>query len=327
MKKFAYISCCMLLAAIMSGCGNGDVREFDEFFGKQVAYRSDFLWSKYTPDTLKQTLVFEQVEDAFTKPITLGLFEVRDSVSENQESVKSISEPVGKEITLLVNGVPQKGSTFVVQPGTKELELGVVFTRGLAEERDYYWDLKVLDAGDLDMINESLTTIEIPKLLTWEAEYDTEMNPLKELVLWICAIIAALLVLWFAVVRWIVFPTFSFSVLQIAYFEGENRKGREDCTLRGARKVVCDASPKYQSGLNRFFCGRIVYLTNQFWATPVEFTPCGSNGLNVHETVKLGERAAYRMGSMITPQNGPRKPFIVKKVASETEQMAQISIG
>ena len=161
--------------------------------------------------------------------------------------------------------------------------------------------------------------------VVWQVEYEKVWNPIVTFLMWLGIFIVSLLVLWFALIRWIVFPTFAFDNLQVTYFEGESRKGREDCTLHGARKIICSASPKYQSGLNKLFCGRIEYLTNPFWTTQVVMTPCGSDGITINEDMKAGDAASYRMTAMITAQNGPRRPFVVKRTKSEL--VANISIG
>lgn len=319
MKKNIYIYGILLLATMMISCQES-IKEYGHFFGKQVAYRTDFLWSKYVPDTLKQTLSFEHEGIAYTQPITLGLYEVvNDSLGQEIENA------VGDEIELYVDGKRCAGSTFIVRPEDNELTLGVVFVRGKAKERDYYWALRVVDVGDVDMINESLITNSVPLVLTWKAEYDTKTNPLKEGLIWLCIIIAALICLWLAALQWIVFPRFAFDNLQVVYMDGDNRKGREDCSLHGARKIICSANPKSQSALSRLFSGRIEYLTNQFWETPVVMTPCGSSGIAVGEELKAGNASTYRMSAMITPQNGPRRPFVIKKTRSD--MTANISIG
>lgn len=321
MKKVLYFFSILFFACSLTGCGSSISESEQFFFGRQEAYNVDFLWSKYIPDTLTRTLCFEKEGEAFTRPIKFGLFETINDPETGEEK----EQCVGNEIELYINGKLQPRKEFVVYPKDKELTIGVVFNRDIAEERDYYWNLKVIDAGDLNMINDNLITQNIPLVFTWKANYDTRLNPLLLGLIWLCIIIAALLVLWFALLRWIIFPSFAFDNLQVTYFEGESRKGREDCTLHGARRIICSKSPKYQSGLNKLFCGRIEYLTNPFWETTVVMTPCGSDGITVNEDLKAGDAATYRMTAMITAQNGPRRPFVVKRTKSE--MVANISIA
>ena len=327
MKKLIHLCSVLLLVGVLFSCSN-ECKEYGEYFGEQIAYRSDFLWSKYVPDTLKQTLVFEQENEPYTKPIKLGLFETTN----DPETGKEIERPVGDEICLFVNGELQKGTQFVVKPEMKELELGVVFNREFLKkqfdggERDYYWELKVLDFGDLDMVNENLTSGEIPVLLTWKAEYSTKMNPLVKGLIWTGILIAVLLMLWFTLIRRMVFPTFAFDFLQVFYSQNGSRTGQEECSLHGARKIICSADSKHQSWLNRLFCGRVEYLTAPFWTTTVEMKPCGTDGIAVNEDFKASNADTYCMPPIITSLNGPGRPFVVKHY-TQNEKVAEIFIS
>lgn len=321
MKKICNFFLIAVMALCFTSCGSNDGQGF--YIGKSKGY-SDFLWSKYNWDQVvlpTQSLQLDMGDIAFTQPIKLQVV----YLDENGNYLP-VNSSKGRYITVLRDGKVIEGSDITISPSDKKIDLQFRFNK-VAIPGTYRLFMKILDCGDLDQINgeEAKVGNIISTGVEWQVKYEYGLNPLLVGLIWMCIAIATLLALWFALIRWIVFPTFAFDNLQVTYFDGETRKGREDCSLHGARKIICSASPQSQGGLNKLFCGRIEYLTNTFWTTPVEMTPCGSDGITVNEDIKAGEAATYRMTSMITPQNGPRRPFIVKRVKSE--MTASVSIG
>lgn len=312
-------------------CGLSSCHSFEEgqgrYLGKSVGYK-DFLWKKCDWEKKQlpsQSLHLNTKGIKYSKSIELQVVYLKDK--------EKVYKPAYTIIDVFCNDSkkPLDMGVIRISPQDEELNLGFCFNKNIREEvsddATYELYLKILDPGDLDQINniEAKKGSIIETEIYWQVQYEDVMNPLLVGLIWLCIIIAAMLVLWFALIRWIIFPTFAFDNLQVSYFDGETRKGREDCTLHGARKIICSASPKSQSVLNKLFCGRIEYLTNPFWTTTVIMTPCGSDGIAVNEDLKAAEAATYRMTAMITAQNGPRRPFIVKRTKSEL--VANISIG
>ncbi len=321
MKKICNFFLIAVMALCFASCGSNDGQGF--YIGKSKGY-SDFLWSKYNWDQVvlpTQSLQLDMGDIAFTQPIKLQVVYLDEN-----GNYSPVNSSKGRYISVLRDGKVIEGSDITISPSDKKIDLQFRFNK-VAIPGTYRLFMKILDCGDLDQINgeEAKVGNIISTGLEWQVKYEYGLNPLLVGLIWMCIAIATLLALWFALIRWIVFPTFAFDNLQVTYFDGETRKGREDCSLHGARKIICSASPQSQGGLNKLFCGRIEYLTNTFWTTPVEMTPCGSDGIAVNEDIKAGEAATYRMTSMITPQNGPRRPFIVKRVRSE--MTASVSIG
>lgn len=321
MKKIYNLFYLLAIALGFVSCGSDNGQGF--YIGKSKSY-SDFLWNKYDWNKVvlpTQSLQLDMGELQYTQPIKLQVV----YLDENGDYLP-VNSSKGRYITVFQNGKELKGSDIVIHPTDKTIDLQFRFNK-IAHQGTYQLFLKILDCGDLDQINgeEAKVGNVIASGIEWQVQYERGLNPIVIGLIWIGIIIIALLVLWFTLLRWIIFPTFSFDNMQVIYFEGDERKGREDCSLRGARKIVCDKSPKYQSKLNKLFCGRIEYLTNAFWETPVEMKSCGSDGISVSEDLKAGDASTYRMTAMIMAQNGPRKPFIVKR--TKTEKTANISIG
>ena len=323
MKKICNLFLMAAMALCFISCGSNEGQGF--YIGKSKSYPKflgfGYDWDKVVLPT--QSLQLDMGEIVFTKPLKLQMV----YMDENGHYIP-VNSSTGHYITIFQNSVPLKGSEITIHPSDKTIDLSFRFNK-VAPSGTYRLFMKILDHGDLDQINgeEAQNGNIISTGLEWQVKNDYRLwnNPLLKGIVWFSIVIIAFLVLWFALLRWMIFPTFAFDNLQVTYFDGENRKGREDCSLHGTRKIICSASPQSQSRLNKLFCGRIEYLTNTFWTTPVEMTPCGSDGIAVNEDLKAGETATYRMASLITHQNGPRRPFIVKRVKSE--MTASVSIG
>lgn len=305
-----------------SSCETEDFRGY--YLGKSKNY-DKFLWSEsnWEKDILpEQVLQFNMGDINFTKPIKLQL------VYEDEDGEY---QPVNKTImTVFINGKkePSVYKHIVIQPQEKNIKLKFRFNKSIGKEsRTLKLSMKILDPGDLDLINgqEAKAGAILDTSILWQTDYELGWNPLQTFLMWLGIIIVAFLLLWFFLFRRIIFPTFCFDNLQVIYLEGESKKGREDCSLHGAREIICSDSTQSQSALNKLFCGRIEYLSNPFWTTPVVMKPCGSDGIVIKEDIKAGDAATYRMTSMITPQNGPRRPFVVKRVKADL--IANISIG
>lgn len=321
MKKNYNLFIIAVMALCVASCGSNEGQGF--YIGKSKGY-SDFLWSKYNWDQVvlpTQSLQFDMGDIEFTRPIKLQVV----YLDENGNYLP-VNSSKGRYITILENGKAIDGSDITIRPADKKIDLQFRFNK-VATPGTYRLFMKILDCGDLDQINgeEAKAGNIISTGVEWQVKYEYGLNPLLIGLIWLCICIFALLVLWFALLRWIIFPTFAFDNLQVSYFEGESRKGREDVSLHGAYKIICSANPKSQGIFSRIFCGRIEYLTNPFWNATVVMTSCGSNGIAVNEDMKAGAASSYRMTSMITAQNGPRRPFVVKRVKSELT--ANISIG
>lgn len=320
----------LLIVASLCSCGSNNVKEQYYDLGKSKNY-TKFLWKEanWNEDLLPvQTLQLNVGKLGFSKPVELEVVYSEKS----QNNYKPVNTPNSRIMTIIKDGNPLEGSSFTIYPSDTTVQLKFRFneeilTKDSTTSARYKISLRIINPGDLDLINgqvaEAGTVLDTD--VKWQVKYEKVWNPLGTALFWTGICLAALLVLWFAVLQWIVFPRFAFDNLQVTYMEGESRKGREDCSLHGARKIICSANPKSQSGLNRLFSGRIEYLTNPFWETPVVMTPCGSSGIAVSEEMKAGSASNYRMSAMITPQNGPRRPFVVKRTKSE--MTANISIG
>ena len=322
MKNFLTYIIIGVVVLCFSSCEADDYCGY--YLGKSRNY-DEFLWceSNWEEDILpEQVLQFSMGEIKFTKPIKLQFV---------YEDENGGYQPVNKTMmTILLNGkkAPNAYNYITIQPKDKDVNIKFRFNKSVGKEsRSLKLSLKILDPGDLDLINgqEAKVGAILDTSILWQTDYELGWNPLQTFFMWLVIFIIVFLTLWFLFFRRVIFPTFCFDNMQVIYMEGENKNGREDCSLYGARKIICSVSAKPQSRLNKIFCGRIEYLTNAFWKTPAIMKPNGSDGISINEEIKAGDAATYRMTAMITPQNGPRRPFVVKRVKSE--KTANIAIG
>lgn len=290
MKKISLLSFA-ILALLITSCSKGNQREFGKYWGKQVAY-NDFLWSKYNPDPIKQTLHFDM--KGIEQPLQFGLY---GTCNDAQTEVE-MEIPITKtNVEFYVNGKRSENHTFIVKPQDKTVELGIVFKPG-SEKKDYYWILKVENEGDADIINiggrDNLTSEGISDLFTWKAEYATKMNPLAKGFMWFCIVAAILLVIWLVILKHIFFPTFRVNRLQLTgpepYFS--------QLKIKGYRKCVLHANPKKQNWLNKIFLGKIKYEVNPIWTAPIEFDPRDKKSIRIRP-----DKHAYAADTRIVKAN------------------------
>ncbi len=305
MKQFTYI---FVFAIVFCSCNNSTKNCYD--WGKQVHY-PDFLFCKFVPDTLFKTLSVDE-SNAPTP------FELQLRKKENN-TYKPVSTD---EVQIYANGKACPNNVITIHPGAKKIRLGLVFSTEAIEGK-YKWYLMVHKAGKVEIFNGQTKDNE---MFTWNVKKKVTMNPFASVLLWIAIIFSTLVVAWFTFLRRLCIPTFTLGNMQVLYFDGEVRAGREDLTIKGVRKIICSTSPKAQSGFNRLVFGRIEYLTNPFWTTPVEMTPFGVDQISVQE--EMCEEVlskTYHMGTLISATNGPKRPFIAKKKNTSLE--AKISVG
>ena len=275
----------------------------------EANWYDSFLFSNASiPDTLSIDLksVFN---DEAKKDSSIIQFQIKDSDRMN-------------DFQLFYNGKLLEKGIFTINSKDKTPSILSIVFNPRAKEGPRYLTIEAYSKQKLDNINDKPVNL---YQLSLRSKYVVNWNPLKTFLMWLSIIIVTILLLWFLLIRRIVFPTFSFDNLQVIYSDGESKKGREDCSLCGARKIICSVSPKTQGYLNKLFFGRIEYLTNPFWKSTVVMKPCGSDGIAINEDIQAGDVAVFRMTSMITPQNGPRRPFVVKR--AHTDLIANISIG
>lgn len=242
-------------------------------WGKENFYK-DFLWKKYTPDTLYREMKFEFNDDArnyMESSLQLGVF--KKSGNGNMLPVME------NEMSVFVDGKKCADNIICVVPGTERIRVGFVFNPA-AENKVHHWFLKTIDDGGLDRINDmDADTFNSPEssLLDVEVEKRQIMNPLRKGLLIMVTLLLVLLVLWLMVLKLIFFPTFK--VGRIILSDPVPYMCQK--SLRGSRKLILTKDRPSQGMLNRFFTGKIIYDVNQMWTTDIVIEPRDRNSVRV----------------------------------------------
>jgi len=277
------------IAGILVSC-NEKEEDTSMLWGK-TDYYTDFLFNDYEPVKMSKTICFETNEDANGRVgnVKFGLYKKEEDNS---------FAPVKDEIRLYKNGILCENNTLLVTPQDKEIQLGIEFTPE-AQEGVHKWFLKVLDNGGFDRINEYATEEEsLPLLLEWRAEKNDIINPLKLGVNISLFILLSLILVWFLVMKPILYPTFKIGNIQFTngtYFSTKR--------IYGARKLVVTNSSKRQSAINKLLTGQIIYERNEFWPDEWEIHPKGKGGrLNTNRkytitpfTTSLNKQMEYEL--------------------------------
>lgn len=257
-SRYIYV---IFTALILASCE----KETDSslLWGK-TDYYENFLFYKYEAVKMTKTLCFETNEDAKGRVgnVKLGIYKMEENGS---------FIPVKDDIILYKNDSLCVDNTLLITPHDNEVKLGIEFTPN-AEEGVHKWFLKILDNGNFDRINEfSVEEEAMPLLLEWKAEKNDIVNPLALGLIWMGIVILVVTLLWFLILKSIMFPTFKIGNIQFvsgSYFASKK--------IRGARKlIVTSSSKKRQSALNRLFTGKIIYERNVFWTDEWELYPKG----------------------------------------------------
>lgn len=289
MLRINYYIIIAFIAGILVSC-NEKEEETSMLWGK-TDYYTDFLFNDYESVKMNKTICFETNEDANGRVgnVKFGLYKKEEDNS---------FEPVKDEIRLYKNGILCEDNTLLVTPQDKEIQLGIEFTPE-AQEGVHKWFLKVLDNGGFDRINEyAIEEESLPLLLEWRAEKNDIVNPLKLGVNISLFIFFSLILVWFLVMKPILYPTFKIGNVQFTngtYFSTKR--------IYGARKLVVTNSSKRQSAINKLLTGQIIYERNEFWPDEWEIHPKGKGGrLNTNRkytitpfTTSLNKQMEYEL--------------------------------
>ena len=255
---------CFVFTTIFFSCNKNEV-DNSMLWGK-TDYYTDFLFHDYEPVKMTKTICFETNEDANGRVgnVKFGLYKKVEDDS---------CILVKDEVRLYKNNVLCENNTLLITPQDKEVVLGIEFTPK-AEEGIHKWFLKVLDNGGFDRINEYAMNEEtLPLLLEWKAEKNDICNPLKLGLNIFLLILLGLLLVWFLIMKPILYPTFKIGNIKFTndtYFSTKR--------IYGARKLVVTNSSKKQSTINKLFTGKIVFEKNDLWLDEWEINPKGKGG-------------------------------------------------
>lgn len=240
----------ILTVLVFTSCK--DKETADVYWGKTTIYKN-FLFKKYKPVRMEKTLELDFNKDAQSanSKVCFGLFKKDDK--DNFTEVKDT------EAQIYVDDVVCDNNTFCITTNNKNITVGIEIYEE-AKDGTNKWFLQTTNYSNLDRIdNVELQGGNTMYSLDFLIKKNTITNPLKLASLIFIGSILLLLLLWKLVMQRSVHPTFKVGMVS---FAGEDFRTTR---IKGARKLICSSTPKKQSAINKFFCGKIVYDINPFW--------------------------------------------------------------
>lgn len=276
----------------------------EQDLGKAEWYDS-FLWKAAKPqDTLTVDL-----QAAFNQAAIEGGSAVKLTVKSRDK--EGNAKPLSKDLTLLWNGQPVTDGTLTLTPGQPS-RLGLVFANDATEGKHYLEiTTKAGSAVNLERINEDAPS---DYLVTMRASYDVDTNPLKVFLIWLGIIVAAALLLWFLLLKPLLFPTIKLKSLTIECSPVYKNTG-----IKGYRKVVFSNKRHSQGLLSCIFTGEVKYVKDDIWDSEWYLTPSTrrdrvrangisgysmnppGNNLQMHETVTMKSNSTGQL-IKVTPK-------------------------
>ncbi len=243
----------------------------NSLFWGQTRHYTDFLFKKYEPVRMEQTLVFEFNEDALKRWNDAIVFELIDI-----NTKKRIDD-----VILYKNGEACANNLLKITTSDNEVVVGIEF-KPTAPEGSYMLALQPNGLNGLDRIE----ALELDQGIVIE-KMDV-MNPLAKGTSIGLITILTVLVIWILIARLVVHPSTCFTRVGFDYGSGEGRPIRMD----SAYKLVCTNKAKKVSFFHKLFIGDIKYEVNDFWDKDFTIT----NGVK-HRHVRFEGRANYTISS------------------------------
>ena len=222
----------------------------ETYLGKATWYDSFLFWGSGNPDTLNVDLKKVYNDEA------------KKDGSIVQLKVQEWDER--KDFQLFYNGQPLSDNCITLNANDNTASILSVVFNPEAKEGKRYLTIKAIAKHELDKINEQPVE---QYQLTLRSKYVVNWNPLKTIIMWLLIFAIAALLLWFLIIKRIIFPTISVKTIQInePYFAKVN--------VKGARRVVFTNKKMEQSLINKIFTGEILYKKNDIWTFPLTLEP------------------------------------------------------
>jgi hypothetical protein len=233
-------------------------------FGKTEHYES-FLWKDGNTPVVNATLVLDFNQVALDENGTVT-FKLQD------EHGKTVT-PSTHKTKLIINGVEYPSGTYTLTAdqltNNNEVDFSLQFEDGAHEGHKGFISVT---HSNLDRINDTQLTsgksAVDQKILHWQAEYESVINPLKKWVLITASIIVLLLLLRLTVFKRKLYPVFNGTV---RYFESPTQS--RSINFNGHRQVIITNRTPKQGTFDKIWRGKILYINDPLFTAPVEFTP------------------------------------------------------
>lgn len=238
--------------------------------------------------------------------------EFNDAAVESGSTASFVLAPTNgqsADYTLRYNGEPiEAGEAFTVKAGATAL-LEVFFNPDAATGRRYF-TLRCADSYLLERLNG--TPASNSAEFSLRTRYSRHWNPLATGMFWTGVALLAALVLWFAILKRIFFPTFSISALEFAGPGSYYARKR----VKKYRMVRLSAHPDKQGLLSRLFTGRILHVRDAVWTPELTIVPGN----------KKTARAVAQKGWDIIPSRTLKRHETYEVVNSATGQTSKLTV-
>ena len=224
-------------------------------------------------------------------------------------SMQVISDLEGDSYTLLYNGKEVNDKIITITKDDKQNLLQIVFDRE-AKDGDRNFILKTIEAHQLDRVNQVDPN---DFVITLEAEYDIDWNPLKTILFWLSIIIVALLIIWLCLLKPIARPNFR-GIRRLTLEDKKDTSYFKTISAKGYREIViCNKAVK-QNVFSKFFGGKINYEVDGRWNHPIVITP-HKNGIHIQAGTKyLVDKHTCKVGESMTIDGTEREMKVILTV-------------
>lgn len=223
-----------------------------EFWGK-TNYYEDFLFVKYKPVRMEQTLIFDFNEDAQRLISDNINFEVVEKDA-NSDFV------VAQNIILYKNNDACKNNILSINIKDKQVTVGIEFT-DKATEGSHTLFLREKGRSGIDRIDfqELGTGLCVIK--------NKDMNPLLSILMWFLIIVLGICTVWIIFLKPLLYESFKVKQLIITTNCFKSTK------IKGCKQIVCTNKKQNQSFINQLFTGKIVFIQDNFFTADISITP------------------------------------------------------
>ena len=230
------------------------------FWGKTNYYK-DFLFVKYKPVRMEQTLVFDFNEDAkqlFNSDIN---FEVVEK-NANSDFV------VAQNIKLYKNNNACRNNILSINKNDKEVRVSIEFTDNAADGSHTLF-LREKGKSGIDRIDyqELGTGLCVVK--------NRDMNPLLFGLMWFFIIVIGICIIWIIFLKPIFIESFKVRQLIVTTDRFKSTK------IRGCKQVVCTNKKQKQSFVKLLFAGKVTYVQDEFFTEDLIITPRDKKSVRV----------------------------------------------
>lgn len=262
----------LFVAILLSSCS-----EHSTEFGT-VMYYPKFLWVDAKTVPAEKTFEFDFSQDAKNDKKCFAEFLF----------VNNDDKPIGTdEMQVYADGKPLANNKLRVNSSVRSQKVSFVFApQANGGKHQGYLRLVNYKLDRLD--SETLKPGQKINVFQWTLDYDKQMNPLAKVLMWILVVFCAGLLIWFVVLKPLMYPRFGKFTKSMLLEKDGKLVGQMNVVFKGARRVVFSDRKIKQSFWNRLFTGEVRTYVNPLFVGKLTFIPkkknamCFGEGYNIN---------------------------------------------